>query len=605
MTKQIKKKIKLFPRKPGVYIMKNNRGKVIYVGKAKDLKKRVSSYFTKKQFQYKKTEVLVSRVKKIDYIVTRNEVEALILEDNLIKKYQPPFNIALKDDKKYPYIKIDVPNNFPKVEITRNLKKDGAKYFGPYTEAHSVRRTLELIEQIFKLRTCNRKIPKNNKVKLEWERACLHYQIGKCDAPCIGKISYKEYRKRIKQVILFLKGKNSIITDNLQREMEQRAEDKQYEKAAEYRDKIHMINKLGHNQVVSKYNLEDLDCLGFAREDTICCAVVLKIRDGKLIKKEHYYLKNTEGEELAVIIKRHIVQYYNQHDKDIKKLLVQELPEEKKLLEKWLGSKIYVPQRGDKKKLLSIAHNNAFLYVEEKKLAHIKATQRTIYSVKELKDALNLTFLPRNIAAFDVSNLFGKEAVASMVFFSNGKPLKSQYRRFKIKTVDKINDYLMMEEVVSRYLSHLEDDSYKKPDLILIDGGKGQLKFADNALKKYDYDIEIFSLAKRLEEIFRPGRKDPIIIAKTSNALKLLQKLRDEAHRFAITYHKKLRDKKTRLSKLDKIRGIGPKRKFELLKNFRSIDQMKKASLEEISSLPRISKKLAKKIVQEINKKGQ
>ncbi len=248
--------------------------------------------------------------------------------------------------------------------------------------------------------------------------------------------------------------------------------------------------------------MEDLDSLGIAREEKICCAVILKIREGKLIKKEHYFLQNTEDENLETILKRQIIQYYNKGDKAIKKLLVQKPPEEKSLLEKWLRTKIHIPQRGDKKKLLEMAKSNAFLYVEEKKLAHIKASQRTIYSVKELKDELKLSKLPRKIAAFDVSNLFGKEAVASMVFFANGKPRKSQYRRFKIKTVNKINDYLMMEEVVTRYLSHLEEDKYEKPDLILIDGGKGQLRFAQKALTKYDYDIELFSLAKRLEEVY-------------------------------------------------------------------------------------------------------
>jgi len=604
MKNKIKEKLKFFPQKPGVYLMKNKRGKVIYVGKAKRLKRRVKSYFTKKRFDYKKTEVLVSRVEKIDYIVTRNEVEALILEDNLIKKYQPPFNIALKDDKKYPYLKINVQESFPTIAVTRKLKKDGAKYFGPYTEARSVRRTLELIEKIFKLKTCNRVIPKDN-TDTEWDRACLNYQIEKCDAPCIGHISYTEYRERIKQVILFLKGKTRIITDDLKKKMKAFSREKQFEKAADIRDTILRINRIVNKQVVSRYNMKDLDCLGIAREGKICCAVILKIREGKLIKKEHYYLKNTEDETLEVIIKRQLTQYYNQRDKDFKKLLVQKMPQEKDLLEKWLQTKIHRPQRGDKKKLLEMAKNNAFLYVEEKKLAHIKASQRTIYSVKELKDELKLKSLPRKIAAFDVSNLFGKEAVASMVFFDNGTPKKSQYRRFKIKTVDQINDYLMMEEVVTRYLSHLEEENYEKPDLMLIDGGKGQLKFAKKALDKYDYDIKLFSLAKRLEEVYAVNRKKPIVISKTSQALKLLQKLRDEAHRFAVTYHKKLRDKKTRLSRLDKIKGIGKKRKFELLKNFRSLKQLETATVEEIARLPGISNKLAEKIFYEVNKKGQ
>ncbi|MEA2103295.1 MAG: excinuclease ABC subunit UvrC [Candidatus Cloacimonadota bacterium] len=601
---KIKEKLKLVPHSPGVYLMKNSGRKIIYVGKAKDLKKRVSSYFSKLKFDYPKTEVLVSKICEFDYIVTKNEFEALALEDNLIKKYRPRFNIALKDDKKYPYIKVPLNQNFPRITITRKIYKDGAKYFGPFTEAATIRYSIKLLEKIFKLRTCNKKIPRNPEKESDTNRACLNFQINKCDAPCIGNISYEEYRKKINQVILFLKGKISIVTKELEEEMQKASSAQKFEEAAKYRDQIMRIKKLSSRQIVNKYNYEDLDVIGIAREEDICCAVLFKIREGKLIRKEHYFLENTEDENFSAILNRFLVHYYNTQENKAPKILLQTIAEDNELLEEWLKVKLFVPKIGDKQKLVAMARKNAFLYMEEKKLAHLKATHRTVFSVQELKDKLHLTKLPRKIAAFDVSNLYGLESVASMVFFYNGKPKKSQYRRFKIKTVEGINDFLMMEEVVTRYLSHLEDDSFEKPDLILIDGGKGQLSNAKKALNKYPYDIYLFSLAKRLEEVFESGKKEPIIIPKTSQALKLLQRLRDEAHRFAITYHKKLRDRKTTASELDNIPGIGEKRKFELLKHFTSVQKIKSSTVEELSSLPKISKNLANAILENLKKKS-
>ncbi len=550
--------------------------------------------------------MLVSKIHKFDYIVTKNEMEALLLEDNLIKRHRPQYNIALKDDKKYPYIKITLNREFPTVFITRQLNQDGSKYFGPYTDVRSLSNTVELLEKIFKLRTCKRKITRDMVKNKIYDKPCLNFQINKCDAPCIANISYENYRKKIKQVILFLRGKNSLVRNQLEEEMKKEASKNHFEKAAEYRDQIKRIIKLKNKQVVNKYNFEDMDVIGIGREEKICCAVLFKIREGKLIRKGHYFLENTEGEKNSSILNRFLTHSANWwiHEDKAPKLLVQEKPTDKKLLEKLLSAKIFIPQRGDKKKLVEMAKRNAFLYVEEKKLSHLKTSQRTVFAVKILKDELHLSKLPRKIAAFDVSNLFGSEAVASMVFFDNGKPRKNQYRRFKIKTVQGINDYLMMEEVITRYLSHLEEDKFERPDLILIDGGKGQLNYALKALSKYSYKIYLFSLAKGLEEVFTPGRKEPIVIPRTSYALKLLQKLRDEAHRFAITYHKKLRDKKTSSSQLDQIPGIGEKRKFELLKYFISIEKIKKASIQELASLPGISDKLAKVILKKLNKKG-
>ena len=600
--KEIWDKLKLIPTNPGVYLMKNSNGKVIYIGKAKNLKKRVSSYFLKIQFDQPKTEILVSKIADFEYIVTRTEIDALILEANLIKKYRPKYNIALKDDKKYPYIKIDVKNNFPKAIVTRQIEQDGSKYFGPYITVGSIRKTLKSLEKVFLLRTCTRKIPKRNP---SFEQPCLNFQIHKCDAPCIGKISYDEYKKKVDKVIMFLKGKMNSVVKYLLSEMDKTAKENNFEKAAEFRDQIRRIKAISQKQIVRRPNMKDTDIVGVMQTEKLCCAVNLKVREGKLIKSEHYFLDNTFEENKSKILSRFLTQYYS-HQEDIpKEILLQKSPTDNEIISEWLNLKIFVPQKGDKKKLVEMAKQNAFLLVEEKKLSYLKSSHRTIFAVKELKDRLRLSKLPGKIAAFDVSNLQGKEAVASMIFFDNGKPKKSQYRRFKIKTVKGINDYLMIEEAMTRYLSHLEEKKVEIPDLILIDGGKGQLSFAQKALKKYSYEIELFSIAKRLEEIFSVNRKEPIIIPKTSYALKLLQQIRNEAHRFAIKYHKNLRNKKTTASQLDQILGIGKMRKRELLKHFQSVKNIKNAKISELISISGISEKLAQNILDSLNKKGQ
>jgi excinuclease ABC subunit C len=597
---KIQNKLKLLPENPGVYLMKGDSGKIIYVGKAKNLKKRVSSYFAKTH-ELPKVQILVSQIKDFDYIVTGNEVESLILEANLIKEYKPRFNVALRDDKKYPYIKIDIKNPFPRAIVTRRVQSDGSKYFGPYTEAHSIRNTLNTLEKIFRLRTCARTIPKNNE-QSRFEKPCLNFQINKCDAPCIGNIDYDSYRKKIEQVILFLRGNTDTVISELQKEMERAAEATNFEEAAKLRDQIREIQRITTKQVVTKLVRENLDVIGMSQEEKLCCIVLLKVRGGRLIKKEHYFMEHAEDESIKFILARFITQYYA-HQEDIpKKLLVTTIPEDAALISEWLHTEIIVPKRGDKYQLLKMANQNAFMQLDEKKLSHLKSTYRTVFVVKELKDALHLSKFPRNIVAFDVSNLQGKEAVASMVFFDNGKPKKSQYRRYKIKNVQGINDYEMMEEAVERYLSHLDEKNVEKPDMILIDGGKGQLAFAQKSLKKYPYEIPIFAIAKRLEEIFAVGRKEPIIIARTSPALKLLQRIRDEAHRFAITYHKTLRDRKTSFSELDSIPGIGEKRKLQLLKKFHSVVEIRRASVEELQEVPGVSKKLAETIHAYLNK---
>ncbi|HEX38260.1 MAG TPA: excinuclease ABC subunit UvrC [Candidatus Cloacimonetes bacterium] len=589
MNKNIQGKLKLIPHNPGVYLMKNKKGSIIYVGKANDLKKRVSSYFTRKSHDLPRTEMLVNKIQSFDYIVTRSEIDALILEDTLIKKHRPKFNVSLKDDKRYPYLKITIKESFPRVIVTRKLQRDGSKYFGPYTEARSLRNTLQLLEKIFRLKTCNKSIPRQVEKTDALDRACLNYQIGKCDAPCIGNISYEDYRERIRQVILFLKGKTESVIREITSEMEKAVKHQEFEKASEIRDRIKEITQIARRQIVSNFSLDDQDVVGVAKDGKNCCVVVLKIRDGKMIKKEHYFLENAEDESYSIILSRFCMQYYTLREDIPRFVNLQYEPEDRELIEELFKFAFHIPQRGDKKKLLDMAKNNAFLLVEEKKLAHLKSSQRTVFAVKELKDTLHLSNLPRRIAAFDVSNLYGEEAVASMVFFDNGKPKKKQYRRFKIKHVPGIDDYKMMHEAVTRYVAHLNDEGVEMPDLILIDGGKGQLSAASRALSEKEYTIPLYSIAKRLEEIFKPGKREPIIIPKTSYALKLLQQIRNEAHRFAITYHKTLRDRKTNYSELDTIPGIGEKKKMLLLSYFGSVERIKKATIEDLLLVPGIS----------------
>lgn len=596
MNKNIREKLKLIPHNSGVYLMKNKKGTIIYVGKAIDLKKRVSSYFNRKSHDLPRTDLLVMKIYDIDYIVTRSEIDALILEDTLIKKYRPKFNVSLKDDKRYPYLKITIKEPFPRVIVTRKVLRDGSKYFGPYTEAHSLRNTLHLLEKIFKLRTCNKSIPKDSKKTEALDRACLNFQIEKCDAPCIGNISYDEYRERIHQVLLFLKGRTESVLREITAEMEHAAENQEFEKASDIRDRIKAITQISRRQIMSNFSLDDQDVIGVARDGKNCCAVVLKIRDGKMVIKEHYFLENAEKESFQVILSRFCTQYYTLKEDVPQTVILQEKPEDEQLISALFKFSFHYPQRGDKKKLLEMAKNNAFLRVEEKKLAHLKSSQRTVFAVKELKDRLHLVHLPRRIAAFDVSNLFGDEAVASMVFFDNGKARKKQYRRFKIKNVPGIDDYRMMHEAVTRYLTHIKDEGVVRPDLILIDGGKGQLSAASKALAETEYSIPLYSIAKRLEEVFKPGQKEPIIIPKTSYALKLLQQIRDEAHRFAITYHKTLRNRKTDHSELDSIPGIGEKKKMLLLSYFGSVKKIKDATIQDLILVPGISTKTAKLI---------
>ncbi len=597
MKNNLEEKLSLLPDKPGVYIMKNSSAEVIYVGKAKILKNRVRSYFRGKPAD-EKTATMVKQISDFDYIITNTEKEALILENNLIKKYKPHYNILLKDDKQYPFIKITTNEPFPRVFVTRKKDKDKARYFGPYTNVHSLRKVLKLLEWIFPHRTCTRKIPKD---EIKYKNSCINYQMGKCPAPCIGKITTEEYAKTIKNIIRFLKGQNKEIIKNLKEEMQRKAEDLKFEEAANIRDKIFDIEKLNNSHHLYFEDEKNRDIIGFYKEGKYGTVTVLKILSGKLLNRETYPMQNIESEKEADILKAFLMQYYqDKNDEMPAKIIIQDYPADFEQLNQIFSNKLFVPQRGELKSLINIARKNAFNFVEEHKLKYLKKKNRAILPVIELKEKLNLKNLPLKMICIDISTIQGTDTVSSLVFFENGKPKKKNYRHFIIKSFYGQNDFAAIAETLERFLLKLDEEN--TPDLIVIDGGKGQLSSAYSVLKKHKKEhIPVISLAKRYEEIFVTYSSSPIILPKNSSALRLLIAIRDESHRFAITFHKKRRKKRTIATDLDKIKGIGEETKILLLKNFGSVKNIKKQTVENLMKIKGIGKKTAERVLRGLN----
>ncbi len=593
----IEKKLELVPFKPGVYLMKNAADKVIYVGKAKILKNRLRSYF-RGNIHDEKTKNLVSQIKDFEYFITNTEKEALILENNLIKKYQPHYNILLKDDKEYPFIKITTNEDFPRVFVTRKKLKDKARYFGPYTNVKSLRKVLKLLEWIFPHRTCNRKIPKD---EIKYKRACINYQMKKCPAPCIGKISYDEYKKTVNNIIRFLKGNNKEIIKQLKEDMQKKADNLQFEDAALIRDKIFDIERLNNYHHLFFEDEKNRDVIGLYIEGKNAAVTVLKILRGKLLNNETYPLQNINNNNANEILKAFIMQYYNEKTQDLPyQIILQEQPDDYENLNQIFKNKLFVPQKGELKSLIQIAKKNAFNYVEENKLKYLKKKNRAILPVIELKEKLNLKNLPLKMICIDISTIQGTDTVSSLVFFENGKPKKKNYRHFIIKSINKQNDFAAIAETLDRFLLKLDEEI--TPDLIVIDGGKGQLSSAYAVLKKHNKgEIPMISLAKRLEEIFVVNSKSSIILPKNSPALRLLIAIRDESHRFAITFHKKRREKRTITTRLDKIKGVGETTKFLLLKRFGSVENIAKQKPEKLIEIKGVGKKTAERILKELN----
>lgn len=611
--------LKVLPEKPGVYLMRNSLGEIIYVGKAKILKNRVRQYFQNSKSHTAKVKAMVSNVSEFEYIVTDTEMEALILECNLIKKYKPRYNILLKDDKYFPFIKITTNEAFPRVFITRNIVKDGARYFGPYTDSGAVKDTLELIKKVFPIRNCKKVI----KQETANERPCLNYQIGLCCAPCAGYITKDEYSNIISQVIDLLSGKDVGIVKKLKEDMEKAAENLEFEKAAGCRDKISAVKKLIEKQKAFTGSFQDEDYVNISRDEKDSCVVVLFLRDGKITGRERFILQDTVDTEDSEIISDFIKEFYGGTAFVPKNIY---LPQclDIELLEQWLtlrrGSKVFikVPQKGEKKDILQMAEKNAQMNLEQFKSKLIQDKEIHKKSLEELASLMNLSEFPRRIEAYDISNIQGVDSVGSMVVFEDGKPKNTDYRRFKIQTVKGANDYESMREILTRRFKRgieetkaiaeekisLTSGKFSSfPDLIMMDGGKGQVNIALEVLSTFNINIEVCGLVKDENHNTRGiiYNNKEIVLPDHSNSMKLITRIQDEVHRFAITYHRSLRDKRILHSVLEEIPNIGEKRRIELLKKFGSIDNIKKADYEQLIATESIDKKAAESILQFFN----
>lgn len=592
----LKKQLDNLPRASGVYLMKNKAGEIIYVGKAKSLRKRVRSYFQKSRNHSFKTEALVKRIADIDYIITDSEVEALILEATMIKKHNPKFNIRLKDDKTYPYIKITTNEDYPRVFKTRIVKKDGARYFGPYTDVNAVHKTLKLLRDLFPLRDCKKNISRKEKK----DRACLNYHIEKCLGPCVNNVDVEEYRSMVDEVCLFLKGKQQDLIEELKEEMEQAADRQEFEQAAELRDQIKAIKKVTENQKVVSSDFADQDVIATSHQDDLACVQVMAVRNGRLVGEEDFIMEGTSPEAIDETLTAFLKQYYMNTNYIPQEILLEIEIEDKEIMEDWLnekrGSRVYLktPQRGAKHQLINMAQRNAKYNLKDYLIKSEYKSRKPLKAVKELQTYLDLEEPPVRIEGFDISNIQGTDPVASLVVFENGTAQKGDYRRFKIKTVEGPDDFAMMQEVVNRRYSRLLKEDKKLPDLILIDGGKGQLNAVLEVLHKLSIDNQpVIGLAKKEEEVFVEGESEPVILPGDSEALYLLQRVRDEAHRFAVNYHRKLRSRRVTHSMLDDIPDIGQKRRERLLQYFGSLDKIRKASVEELSEVKGISERIA------------
>lgn len=611
--------IKNLPDKPGVYLMKNSLGEVIYVGKAKVLKNRVKSYFQKSKNHSEKVKVMVKNIAEFEYIVTDSEMEALILECNLIKKYSPKYNILLKDDKFYPFIKITVNDDYPRVFVTRRFAKDGSKYFGPYTNGSAVYETLDLIYKIFPLRNCKLVIKENG----EKVRPCLNYHIKKCLGPCGGHISKEEYGKMINDIIDILSGKETYITKMLKSDMEKAAEELEFEKAASLRDKILSINAIAEKQKIFKTMEGDEDFINIEQDEKDSCIQVFFSRDGKVIGREHFIFENTANEGIGEIIEDFIGSFYGGTAKIPKAIYVPQI-DNFDLMEEYLtikrGAKVWikVPQKGQKKEMLEMVKNNARITLEKFKDKYLKDKEINRISLLELQDLLELEECPQRIEAYDISNIQGVDSVGTMIVFEEGRAKNSDYRRFKIKTVKGANDYDSMREILTRRFNHGLDEikaiqqrdlklSAGKfstfPDLIMMDGGKGQVNVALEVLQSLNIDIPVCGLVKDDKHQTRGiiYNNNELIINKGSNLMQLIRRIQDEVHRFAITYHRSLRDKRTLHSVLDDIPYVGEKRRRALLMKFGSVDNIKKASMQELLETQSIDKKSAESIYNYFN----
>lgn len=592
----IQEELKKLPKKPGVYLMHDEKDEIIYVGKAISLKNRVRQYFQSSRSKTAKIEQMVSKIHHFEYIITDSELEALVLECNLIKEYQPRYNTMLKDGKTYPYIKVTIQEAFPRILLAREMKKDKCKYFGPYTNGGAIKDILELLQKLYQIRTCNRVLPRD----IGKDRPCLNYHMKQCNAPCQGLIEEKTYREAIQKAIDFLNGNYGEIAKELEEKMMAASEAMEYEKAKEYRDLLGSVKQIAQKQKITSSEMEDRDVIAFAQEEADAVVQVFFIRDGKLIGREHFYLTVALQESREQIMTSFIKQYYAGTPFIPKELLLQEHVEEQEVLIEWLSEKrgqkvsIRVPKKGQKEKLVDLAARNAQMVLEQDKEKIKREELRTKGAVRQIEEWLGLKGIVR-MEAFDISNTNGFESVGSMVVYENGKPKRSDYRKFRIKTVIGADDYASMDEVLTRRLEH-----GLFPDLILMDGGRGQVNVCLAVLKRFQLEIPVCGMVKdeahRTRGLYFNNVEIPI--DKSSEGFRLITRIQDEAHRFAIEYHRSLRSKKQIHSILDEIEGIGPARRRALMRQFQDIERIRTATIEELKTVESMNERAAKKVYQ-------
>ena len=615
--------LKKLPAKPGVYIMHDGNDAIIYVGKAINLHNRVRSYFRKNIGRGPQIDKMVTQIARFEYIITDSELEALVLENNLIKEYSPRYNTMLKDDKTYPYIKVTLGDAYPRVMLSREMKKDKSRYFGPFTSAAAVKDTIDLINKLYMLRTCNKNLPK----EAGKDRPCLNYHIKQCMAPCQGSISQEEYREEVGHALDFLSGNFSPVLKELERKMKEASENMEFEEAIKYRDMFNSVKKIAQKQKITDSDGEDKDIIALALDENDAVVQVFFIRDGKLIGREHFYMTHVSGNKRKQVLLDFVKQFYAGTPFIPRELMIQEEIEDTEVLEKWLsarkGSRVYirVPKKGSKEKLVELAAKNAALVLSQDREKIKREEGRTIGAVKEIAALIGVEGIHR-MEAYDISNISGFANVGSMVVYEKGKPKRSDYRKFKIKTVSGPDDYACMKEVLTRRFVHgmeereemalkemeKEFGSFTKfPDLILMDGGKGQVNIALEVLQELQIDIPVCGMVKddnhRTRGLYYRNQEIPI--DRSSEGFKLITRVQDEAHRFAVEYHRSLRGKTQVKSVLDDIPGGGPARREALMRHFKSIEEMKEADVEKLMEVPEIPEHIAEGIYRFFHSDGQ
>jgi excinuclease ABC subunit C len=653
MNEKIQSVLNSLPHKPGIYLMKDAQGTILYVGKAISLYNRVRSYFHESTDLSPKNRSMVAKIEDIDFVVVKNEVEALVLESNYIKQYRPKYNVLLRDDKSYPYIKVALSEDFPRVYRVRSFARDGNRYFGPYTNSGAVDSTLDLLNKLFSFRTCrydasNWAQPRDGEAPAGWKqkllpRPCTQYYIHRCIAPCVGYATREEYDAVIRQVILFLEGKHDEVVKALQAQMEEAAENLHFEEAARIRDHIQAVERILEKQrIISTEGQDDQDVIALASGEDETCALVFFFRAGKLVGREYFLLQGTRESSPGEVMTTFMMQFYDSSPHVPTEIIAEAEPADRAALLAWLKEKrkgavtMTTPKRGDKLRLVEMVKQNAQEVLEQQRIKWLSDSQKTQMALEEIQEALNLAAPPYRMECYDISNTQGTNPVGAMVVFEAGRPKNSEYRRFKIKTVEGPNDFASHQEVLRRrfrrqagsdanesslstgnlaHAQHTVEEAsgmteqesplqheWAMPDLVIIDGGKGQLSAAMEVLQELHIDVPVVGLAKENEEIFTPGSPDPIILPRSSQGLYMVQRIRDEAHRFGIIYHRKLRSERTFKSVLDEIPGIGPKRKKALMQQYGSVRAISAASIEDLAALDGMTRDAAEKVKEYIGR---